>query len=65
MLLDLLPFLEAVVRTQVPDLRDVVRSYDGTPDIPAAFRERMKAVQDKQQRQKAEPKGLLSGFVRR
>ncbi len=36
-LLDLLPFLEAVVRTGVPDVRDVVRSYDGQ-DIPAAFR---------------------------
>ena len=44
-LLDLLPFLEAIVRTNVPDLRDVVRSYDGQ-DIPTAFRERMARVQE-------------------
>ena len=36
-LLDLLPFLEAVVRTAVPDVRAVVRSYEGE-DIPTAFR---------------------------
>lgn len=36
-LLDLLPFLEAVVRTAVPDVRVVVRSYEGQ-DIPTAFR---------------------------
>jgi import inner membrane translocase subunit TIM50 len=42
-LLDLLPFLEAIVRTNVPDLRDVVKSYEGQ-DIPTAFRERMARV---------------------
>ncbi len=36
-LLDLLPFLEAVVRTHVSDVRDVVKSYEGK-DIAAAFR---------------------------
>jgi hypothetical protein len=36
-LLDLLPFLEAIVRTNVNDVREVVRSYDGQ-DIPTAFR---------------------------
>lgn len=36
-LLDLLPVLEAVVRTNVPDVRAVVRSYEGQ-DIVAAFR---------------------------
>ena len=36
-LLDMMPFLEMVVRTGVPDVRDVVRSYDGE-DIPTAFR---------------------------
>ena len=44
-LLDLLPFLEAIVRTNVSDVRDVVKSYDGT-DIPTAFRERMAKVQE-------------------
>ena len=43
-LLDLLPFLEAVVKTSVPDVRDVVRSYEGQ-DVPTAFRERMSRVQ--------------------
>ena len=36
-LLDLLPFLEAVWSTNVSDVRDVVRSYQGQ-DIPVAFR---------------------------
>lgn len=46
-LLDLLPFLEAVVTTHVPDVRDVVRSYEGQ-HIPTAFRERMRRVQEQQ-----------------
>jgi hypothetical protein len=36
-LLDLMPFLEAIVQAGVPDVRDVVRSYDGL-DIPTAFK---------------------------
>lgn len=64
MLLDLLPFLEAVVRTHVPDLRDVVKSYDGQ-EIPAAFRERMKRVQEQQAQRQQQPKGFLSGIGRR
>lgn len=36
-LLDLLPFLEAVVSTQVPDVRKVVASYEGQ-DIATAFK---------------------------
>jgi len=58
-LLDLLPFLEAVVRTNVPDVRAVVRSYDGQ-DIPKAFRERMSKVQEaKAKRQQQRGKGFL------
>lgn len=49
-LIDLVPFLEAIVRTNVPDVRDVVRSYDGL-DIPTAFKERMQKVQQKQRTQ--------------
>lgn len=104
MLLDLLPFLEAVVRTQVrcdntgryiavgqhfcpyrlsaeagspmrarcppftalqvPDVRDVVKSYDGK-DIPIAFRERMKRLQEQQAERQQQQKGFLSGFARR
>jgi hypothetical protein len=46
---------------QVPDVRDVVKSYDGQ-DIPTAFRERMKRVQSERQQQ---PKSFLSGFAKR
>ena len=60
-LLDLMPFLELVFRTNVPDVREVVRSYEGQ-DIPAAFRERMRAVQE-QKRQKA-GRGLFSSLKR-
>lgn len=45
-LLDLMPFLEAVVRTGVPDVRSVIRSYEGE-DIPVAFRDRMSRLQSK------------------
>lgn len=36
-LLDLMPFLEAVYKANVPDIRKVVESYEGE-DIPVAFR---------------------------
>lgn len=36
-LLDLMPFLEAVYKANVPDVRDVVAAYEGQ-DIPTAFR---------------------------
>ena len=36
-LLDLMPFLEAIYRANVPDVRSVVQSYDGQ-NIPVAFR---------------------------
>lgn len=36
-LLDLMPFLEAIYRANVPDIRRVVQSYEGQ-DIPLAFR---------------------------
>lgn len=57
-LLDLLPFLEAIVRTNVPDLRDVVKSYDGQ-DIPTAFRERMAKVQESKAKRQQTHKGWL------
>ncbi|KAG7670085.1 hypothetical protein Ndes2526B_g06470 [Nannochloris sp. 'desiccata'] len=58
-LLDLLPFLEAIVRTNVPDLRDVVKSYEGQ-DIPTAFRERMSRVQQaKAKREQNTSKGWI------
>lgn len=36
-LLDLMPFLEAIYKANVPDVREVVAAYDGQ-DIPTAFR---------------------------
>lgn len=61
-LLDLMPFLEAVVRTNVTDVRDVVKSYDGA-DIPTAFKERMQRVQESQRKKQAHG-GFLGSFVR-
>lgn len=53
-LLDMLPFLEAIVRTNVPDVRSVVKSYEGQ-HIPTAFKERMAKVSS----QKSHSKGLF------
>ena len=61
-LLDLLPFLEAVVRTNVPDVRKVVASYDGEEDVTAAFRARMQQLQAQQAQQKQRRRGLLGGL---
>lgn len=36
-LLDLIPFLEAVVKNNVTDVRSVIKSYEGK-DIPTAYR---------------------------
>ena len=52
------------VALQVPDVRAVVKSYDGQ-DIPAAFRDRMKRVQDQQSQRTSKPKGFLSGRARK
>jgi len=43
-LLDMMPFLEAIVRSNVPDVRSVVKSYEGEEDIAKAFKERMSKV---------------------
>ncbi|KAK9839681.1 hypothetical protein WJX81_005792 [Elliptochloris bilobata] len=61
-LLDLLPFLEAVVRTNVPDVRKVVASYEGEEDVTAAFRTRMQQLQAQQAAQKKQRRGLLGGL---
>jgi mitochondrial import inner membrane translocase subunit TIM50 len=57
-LLDLLPFLEAIVRTNVRDVRDVVKSYEGQ-HIPTAFKERMKTVAERQEAKKQHQRGFL------
>ena len=36
-MLDLMPFLEAIYKTNVRDVREVVAAYEGQ-DIPTAFR---------------------------
>ncbi|KAL3139567.1 hypothetical protein ABBQ38_003887 [Trebouxia sp. C0009 RCD-2024] len=61
-LLDLMPFLEAIYRANVPDVRNVVQSYEGQ-NIPVAFRERMKQVAEQQQQQKAK-RGFLKSIIR-
>ena len=45
-------------------MRDVVKSYDGQ-DIPTAFRERMKRVQESQAARQQTGKGFLGGRARR
>lgn len=61
-LLDLMPFLEAIYKANVPDVRDVVEFYEGK-DIPTAFRENMKRVKEQQQQQKAK-RGFLRNLTK-
>eukprot|EP00884_Botryococcus_braunii_P014271 jgi/Botrbrau1/22845/Bobra.0065s0004.1 len=58
-LLDMLPFLEAVMTQHVPDVRDVVVAYRGQ-DIPTAYRQRMKEILE-QRRAKAS-RSILAGL---
>eukprot|EP01025_Chloroclados_australasicus_P062979 TRINITY_DN82_c0_g1_i1.p1 TRINITY_DN82_c0_g1~~TRINITY_DN82_c0_g1_i1.p1 ORF type:complete len:401 (-),score=62.75 TRINITY_DN82_c0_g1_i1:433-1635(-) len=50
-LLDLIPFFEMVSQTNVKDLRDIVKSYEGE-DIVSGYKERLKNVQEQQQQQR-------------
>ena len=59
-LLDLIPLLEQVFRTNVPDVRAMVRSFEGQ-DISSAYRERMARMR---QQRTAERRGFL-GSLRR
>ena len=52
------------MRTNVRDVRDVVRSYEGK-DVVEAFRERMKRVQEQQVQRQTAPRGLLAGMAKR
>ena len=65
-LLDLMPFLEAVVRQQAPDVRVVISSYEGK-DIPATFRQRTRDLQNKMREKTAATKAtpLLKSFLGR
>jgi import inner membrane translocase subunit TIM50 len=61
-LLDMMPFLEAIVRTNVPDVRAVVKSYEGE-DIPKAFKERMSKVsQEKKNKSEKKKASRFAGF---
>lgn len=59
LLLDLLPFLQMVATKGVRDVRDVVKAYDGEPDIPQAFKKRMHQIQEQHKR----PKGLFGALA--
>ncbi|GBF92706.1 mitochondrial import inner membrane translocase subunit-like [Raphidocelis subcapitata] len=56
-LLDLIPFL-VMVAERVPDVRDVVKAYDGEDDVARAFKERMAHIAHAPPRRKG---GLLGG----
>ena len=58
-LLDLMPFLEMIVRSQLPDVRVVVDSYKGK-DIPSEFRARTAAMKKNLQKKTNQPR-LFSG----
>mmetsp|Transcript_1145 Transcript_1145/g.7465 ORF Transcript_1145/g.7465 Transcript_1145/m.7465 type:complete len:280 (+) Transcript_1145:198-1037(+) len=58
-LLDLMPFLESICRTNVPDVRQVVRSYRGL-DVPTEFKRRMKDVQEKSKERKSKSRGFFN-----
>ena len=59
-LLDLIPLLEQVFRTNVQDVRTMVRSFEGQ-DIPSAYRKRMMRMR---QERSSERRGFL-GSLRR
>ena len=60
-LLDLMPFLEAIVRQQPPDVRMVISSYEGQ-DIPTTFRQRTQELQSKM-KERSSTRPLLRKFI--
>jgi import inner membrane translocase subunit TIM50 len=66
-LLDLMPFLESMVRRAVPDTRAVLSSYaaevkETGKDVPSIFRERSAQMQAWMRTRDAAPRPLLRGF---
>jgi len=59
-LLDLVPFLQMIAMRGVKDVREVVKSYDNEPNIPKAFKDRMKAAADSQKQQSTRRRSFLS-----
>ncbi len=68
-LLDLMPFLESMVRRNVPDTRAVLGSYAAEcaasgKDVPTVFRERSAQMQQWMKQREAAPRPLLRGWGR-
>ena len=59
-LIDLIPFLQFLAMRRVKDVRDVVKSYDGVEDIPAAFRARLQEAAAHQRQGQRRPSGFLA-----
>lgn len=57
-LLDLMPFLESICRSNITDVRQVVRSYKGL-DVPTEFKRRMKEAQERNKERQTKSRGLL------
>mmetsp|Transcript_45769 Transcript_45769/g.74672 ORF Transcript_45769/g.74672 Transcript_45769/m.74672 type:complete len:408 (+) Transcript_45769:3-1226(+) len=61
-LLYLVPFLENLVRESAPDVRRVIRSYEGHQlEIPAKFKERQRELERRQREAARHPFGLRRG----
>ena len=52
-----------IVRTNAPDTRAIVKSYDGK-DLVEEFKERMKVLQQQKQQQQGSARGPRYSFVR-
>ena len=50
------------MRSNVPDVREVVTSFDGEEDVTAAFRARMQQVNAQHAEQKQRRRRLLGGL---
>lgn len=61
-LLDLIPFLEMIRKTNAPDTRAIVRSYEGK-DFIDEFRERVRSLSE-QKRQQAAATGTKPSVAR-
>lgn len=64
-LLDMMPFLEAIVRSNVPDVRSVVKSYEGEEDVAKAFKERMSRVGGEREKENTKRKKGVFDLGRR
>jgi len=62
-LLDLMPFLEMIIRSQLPDVRKVVESYKGK-DVPSEFRKRSKEIKKNLRQKSTNQPRLFSGGPR-